>query len=177
MELVCRRCGRPVKRFAKDYDLFEGMHWICFHLEFEHGDHDPDEACDDPGCPWQWARAIQPEASGERFKGPYTVGIEAEHWEPGEWDPSNDNTDVSVTFADGAQWAATFFTYANIARLTEKNRRTGECMSGAYFWAKDMLLVDEVTRERIEAVVAQLLSEGTFPDIFSPCITVPKGAC
>lgn len=28
------------------------MHWTCFHFEFEHGDYDPDEACDDPSCPW-----------------------------------------------------------------------------------------------------------------------------
>lgn len=33
------------------YDVFEGMHWLCFHLEFEHGG-DPDKACADPACPW-----------------------------------------------------------------------------------------------------------------------------
>jgi hypothetical protein len=27
---------------------FEWTHWLCFYLEFEHGDHDPDEACGDP---------------------------------------------------------------------------------------------------------------------------------
>lgn len=32
--------------------MFEGMHWLCFHLEFEH-DTDPDVACGDiAGCPW-----------------------------------------------------------------------------------------------------------------------------
>ncbi|MDQ0059997.1 hypothetical protein [Paenibacillus harenae] len=49
---LCRRCGNPVKVYENDYDIFEGMHWICFHLEFEHGDYDPDEACDDPSCLW-----------------------------------------------------------------------------------------------------------------------------
>jgi hypothetical protein len=48
---ICRRCGKPVKN-EKDYEVFEKMHWICFHLEFEHGDYDPDEPCRDPGCPW-----------------------------------------------------------------------------------------------------------------------------
>ncbi len=33
------------------YEVFERMHWICFHLEFEH-DSDPDVPCDDPTCPW-----------------------------------------------------------------------------------------------------------------------------
>ena len=27
------------------------MHYLCFHMEFEHGDHDPDEGCGVPGCP------------------------------------------------------------------------------------------------------------------------------
>jgi hypothetical protein len=33
------------------FEVFERMHWLCFHLEFEHGEHDPDEACTDPSCP------------------------------------------------------------------------------------------------------------------------------
>jgi len=49
---ICKRCNQPVKVFSGDYDVFEGMHWICFHYEFEHGDYDPDEPCDDPSCPW-----------------------------------------------------------------------------------------------------------------------------
>jgi hypothetical protein len=35
----------------ESYDVFERMHFLCFHLEFEHGDHDPDQGCDVPGCP------------------------------------------------------------------------------------------------------------------------------
>ena len=36
---------------ADSYDLFEQMHWLCFHLEFEH-EGDPDMACGDPSCLW-----------------------------------------------------------------------------------------------------------------------------
>jgi hypothetical protein len=36
----------------EQYELFENMHWLCFHLEFEHGLYDVDEPCDDPSCPW-----------------------------------------------------------------------------------------------------------------------------
>ena len=50
-ELKCRRCGQPIIKHAADYDIFEGMHWLCFHLEYEH-QSDPDVACDDPSCPW-----------------------------------------------------------------------------------------------------------------------------
>jgi len=48
---LCTRCGKPVIKCYDDYELFEGMHWLCFHLEYEH-DADPDEKCADPSCPW-----------------------------------------------------------------------------------------------------------------------------
>ena len=53
-ELLCTRCGRPVRRHRESYhDLFEKMHWLCFHLEFEH-EGDPDEPCSDASChAWQ----------------------------------------------------------------------------------------------------------------------------
>ena len=56
----CVRCGRPVTVNASDYDLFERMHWLCFHLEFEH-DADPDEHCADPSCPWWHIRVFRRE--------------------------------------------------------------------------------------------------------------------
>jgi hypothetical protein len=50
---ACVRCGRPVRRNRDNYEVFERMHWACFHYEFEHaiGVGDPDEACRDPQCP------------------------------------------------------------------------------------------------------------------------------
>lgn len=47
---VCRRCARQVVAGAADYDLFEHMHYTCFHYEFEHPG-DPDTECDAGGCP------------------------------------------------------------------------------------------------------------------------------
>lgn len=49
----CKRCGRQI---VVDPELsagaLEGMHWLCFHLEYEH-DTDPDVPCGDiAGCPW-----------------------------------------------------------------------------------------------------------------------------
>jgi hypothetical protein len=48
---LCVRCERPVVVNREWYDVFERMHFLCFHMEFERGDHDPDEGCDVPGCP------------------------------------------------------------------------------------------------------------------------------
>ena len=35
----------------ESYEIFERMHYVCFHFEFEHTGFDPDEECDAPGCP------------------------------------------------------------------------------------------------------------------------------
>ena len=99
----------------------------------------------------------------------FTVWVEAEHWEEGQWNPVDDNSDAVVTLEDGSRWVASFFSYANIGSLTHKNKQTGECLGGKYFWATDMILVDEVTRESMERVIVDLLAEGSFETAFSRC--------
>ena len=47
---VCRRCNLPVEASADSYDIFEQMHYVCFHFEFEHRG-DPDIECEAGGCP------------------------------------------------------------------------------------------------------------------------------
>ena len=96
----------------------------------------------------------------------YELMLESDWWEVGTHDVHDGNTDVFVTFEDGRRWVATFLTYANIASLTEKNKRTGECLSGQWFWAVDMCLVDEVSRERIREVIDDLIEEECFEQIF-----------
>lgn len=97
----------------------------------------------------------------------YYIWIEAEQWSPGQWDYDDCNSDVIVSFKAGPEWAATFFTYKNISTLVEKNEGTGECLNGKYFWATDMILIDEISRERIEEVVKHLIATGEFESVFS----------
>nr|WP_241675056.1 hypothetical protein [Paenibacillus luteus] len=92
--------------------------------------------------------------------------MEAEEWAEGQWDINDDNTDVIVTFEDRSRWIASFFTYKNIQTLAAKNKQTGECLRGKYFWGSDMLLVDECSRNRIEEVIGHLIKEGEFERIF-----------
>jgi hypothetical protein len=96
----------------------------------------------------------------------YNIWIEAEQWKDG-WDVENDNTDVIVEFKSGTRWVASLFTYSNISKLVEKNRSTGECLDGKYYWSSDMVLIDEISRERIEEVINHLICEGEFEAIFN----------
>jgi hypothetical protein len=71
---------------------------------------------------------------------------------------------------------ATFFSDQNILSLAEDNRHTNEFLSGKYLVATDMILVDEVTRQRIEDVVAELIRSGEFERHFALCESVAEHA-
>jgi len=69
----------------------------------------------------------------------------------------NDNVDVEITLVDGRKFAATFFTLNNIDSLFNKNKVTGECNDGLYFWASDMLLVKKINKVIINKVISDLI--------------------
>ena len=71
-----------------------------------------------------------------------------------------------MNWEDGRRWGATCVSYQNVKTLQQKNTRTGESLSGAYLWARFLILVDEVSRQRIEAVISDLLSTGQFESAF-----------
>ena len=72
-----------------------------------------------------------------------------------------------VSFEKDGEWVATCFTSKNLSTLAKKNETSGECLKGRYFWATDMILVDQLSRERVEEVVSHLSSEGEFENAFS----------
>lgn len=97
----------------------------------------------------------------------HTIWIEAEEWGDGAWDPGDEASDVVVTFADGRRWVASFVAYGHVATLVERNRESGENLAGRYLWASDLVLIDAIRRDSIEAVVADLIADGGFESAFS----------
>lgn len=80
--------------------------------------------------------------------------------------PLNDNSDVDVELEDGRKFTATFFTYDNIQWLQQKNKNSGECLSGRFFWASNMLLIERIDRSLIEEVVNETILDGSFERVF-----------
>jgi len=74
--------------------------------------------------------------------------------------PELDSCDVVVELPSGERLGATFFTQSYVAMLMEKNRRTGEFASGKYLWAANMIIVERLDVNVIEATVDDLLSDG-----------------
>ncbi len=78
----------------------------------------------------------------------------------------DDNVDVEVHFDNGEKYASTFFTIQNIKSLFEKNKITGECSGGLYFWASDMIIVEKITEDTICATIKNLIQEDMFRTVF-----------
>lgn len=85
-------------------------------------------------------------------------------------DPKDGNSDVVVTLEDASRWAATFMTYRNVETLRRKNTTTGECLAGQYLWASNLIVVEEISRPAIEAVVADLRATLEFERAFQRLI-------
>ena len=82
-------------------------------------------------------------------------------------DSDNDNVDVQVTFPNGERFSAVFFTLRNIEALMKRYKKTGECASGLYFWASDMMIVESLTEKTICKTIDHLLAEDEFGYVFS----------
>ena len=97
-----------------------------------------------------------------------TIWIESEENGPvtGGQISIDNNTDVIITFTDERKYVATFFTYQNIRTLAEENKRTDECLSGKYFWASDMILIENIDRDTIEKVIDELIKGEEFQRVF-----------
>lgn len=87
-------------------------------------------------------------------------------------DSTNFNTDVIILVQEEedepriVKYVASFFTYANITELRSRHIKTGEYLNGKYFYSKNMVLIDDCSIENIRAVVAQLVEEGEFEEVF-----------
>jgi len=105
----------------------------------------------------------------------FELWIEAEEWEEGEWDPGDCVTDVVVTLPDGTHWIAGFCSFAHLETLRRSCVESGECLSGKYLWASDLILVDDTSRASVSAVVEDLLKRGDLQDAFSEVVEDDSG--
>ncbi len=82
------------------------------------------------------------------------------------YDKNNTNSDVIVEFQNGKKYIATFFTYNNLIELINKNKLTGECLNGKYFWASSMIFVDEISKINLTMIIEKLIDNLEFYDVF-----------
>lgn len=83
-----------------------------------------------------------------------------------DWDLYDDNIDVEIELNTGETFSATFFTVRNIQSLLNKFKATGECASGTYFWAVDMIITEDLSKETLYRAIEDLVISG---DLGSAC--------
>lgn len=77
----------------------------------------------------------------------------------------NDNIDVQVEI-NGKMYVATFFTISNIRQIMSTYKSSGECLNGKYFWASDMIIVDNLEENEIRKVITHLVDNGEISSAF-----------
>ncbi|MGW7680171.1 hypothetical protein ACWGID_05490 [Kribbella sp. NPDC054772] len=72
------------------------------------------------------------------------------------------NVDGWIDIPGRGSWAGTFLTVAEVARLMERWRETGENASGAYFVALDGIIVRDPGVESILTAAQDLVATGDY---------------
>jgi len=81
-------------------------------------------------------------------------------------DIESDNIDVYVTLSDGRKFTATFFTLSNIKRILNRYKKSGECGYGQYFWASDMIIVENINPLTIRETIFDLIKSEELESAF-----------
>ena len=78
----------------------------------------------------------------------------------------DENADVHVTLEDGGVYAGVLASLRNIHFLLDKFSKSGECASGAYFWASSLVLLRDFELDTIQASLDHLVQSGELQHIF-----------
>lgn len=105
----------------------------------------------------------------EHFKVLFILGAED--------DPvSAENIDAEITMPDGTRWSGTFLTLAEIGRVMERWRISGECHAGAYFRCPDLVIIHSPGISAMVEALEAALADGPPGDILMPLPAVGQQA-
>lgn len=85
------------------------------------------------------------------------------------WNSHNDFCTIHVTLNDGRRYGLNVWTYAFLATAIDYDEESGAQLGGTYQIPPD-LLVRELTRECLEATIADLLKRGNLETVLNPSI-------
>ncbi|MCB9765954.1 MAG: hypothetical protein H6739_39635 [Alphaproteobacteria bacterium] len=92
------------------------------------------------------------------------------------WDEVAGRIPVEVQLAGGPRYAATFLTLEHVRQQTERDRETGDCLGGRYFWAPRMVFLERLTRDRIRRAVWHMLCTSCLEGPFERMDAIPESS-
>jgi hypothetical protein len=103
----------------------------------------------------------------------FTLWLEFEAVDPGNWDIENEFCNIHVDLPDGRRYGLTVWTYKFFETSIAADRISGENLNGLYQIPPD-LFVKELTRSCIEEAIADLLRRGNLEEMLNPSIVFTK---
>lgn len=86
-----------------------------------------------------------------------------------DWNNKNDFCNIHVTLADGRRYGINVWTFDFLATIVSANSASGDNLGGLYETPPD-LFVRELTRECLEATIADLLKLGNLESVLNSSI-------
>ncbi|MFI7697322.1 hypothetical protein ACIBQ6_50230 [Nonomuraea sp. NPDC049655] len=82
-----------------------------------------------------------------------------------------DEADATITLPDGTRRYATFMTLGVVSKIMDRQRDTGECLSGRYFWCSDLIVIRDPGFDSMIAAVEDMIALG---EIDEACALLPS---
>lgn len=83
-----------------------------------------------------------------------------------KFDPSNEAVEVTLITKEGERYSVNFVTRGFVGYIFEKNKRTRECANGTYFCMPNMILVEQITGEKIKKTIDDLIKNLEIENYF-----------
>lgn len=85
--------------------------------------------------------------------------FEFDNWRGGH-DENDENADVIFELNDGSLYCGTLFTYQNLLTLAKRNRVSGECLFGKYFYCDKPVFIEKMDKPTIISVINDIIERG-----------------
>jgi hypothetical protein len=99
----------------------------------------------------------------------FTLWLEFEEVEPGNWDTENEFTNIHVDLPDGRHYGINVWTYKFLETAIKLDQASGDNLGGLYQTPPD-LFVKELTRECIQKTIENLLKKGDLEQVLNSSV-------
>jgi hypothetical protein len=99
----------------------------------------------------------------------FKLWLEFEEVDPATWDTQNDFCNIQVYLPDGRHYGINVWTYQYLQTSIEQDKASGNNLNGIYQIPPD-LLVQELSRECLEKVIADILTIGDLEKVLNPSV-------
>lgn len=83
-----------------------------------------------------------------------------------EVDFSGMDTEVIVVLSNGKKYRAHFTVMRKLAAEVEKKQQDSQEVAQKYYWCKDRVIVNKISRKDLHPIVEHMMDEGDFQMIF-----------